>query len=185
MRKSTLTTPWITFATSIFLLMSVAIAHSQPVVEFEEELDFSRPEVVGDEILWLLISEDKYTLRSFGVEVSSAFRADNAGKLEPYVGVAFNYMDADCQVNARYSADRPDAPAGRRLHGVFHGRSESYAITERFSISGEVFYSPLAVIRPPSTTSQNDGLFNIRSLITYHSTTIAKSPKNLTSSTSV
>ena len=305
MRKSTLTTPWITFATSIFLLMPVAIAHSQPVVEFEEELDFSRPEAwamkyfgsmnlltgfgsprptrtgsidLGLEIDWVPslsdaertvgfegtkrddlnktsvfirpwfvfglpndfsltltyvppvnafgvkphllgaaigrpvyqgerwrlglrgygqfgtiegdftcdedtvaagsdpirnpfdcreISEDKHTLRSFGVEVSSAFRADTAGKLEPYVGVAFNYMDADFQVNARYSGliDRTLLLANGFTVSFTGG--VSYAVTERFSISGEVFYSPLDVIRPPSTTSQNDGLFNIRSLITY------------------
>ncbi len=305
MRELTLATRCITLATSIFFLMPVVIAHAQPVVEFEEELDFSRPEAwamkyfgsmnlltgfgsphpipagtidIGLELDWVPslndaqrtvgfegtkledlnktsvfirpwfvfglpndvsltltyvppvnafgvkphlfgaaigrpvyqgekwrlglrgygqfgtiegaftcdeetvaagsdpvrnpfdcreVSEDRYTLGSFGVEVSSAFRADAAGKLEPYVGVALNYLDADFQVNARYSGliDRTLLLADGFTESFTGG--VSYAITERFSISGEVFDSPLDVIRPPSNASQNDGLLNIRSLITY------------------
>ena len=36
------------------------------------------------------------------------------------------------------------------------------------SFSAEAFYSPLTVVRPPSTSSQNDGLFNVRGLVTIH-----------------
>lgn len=36
------------------------------------------------------------------------------------------------------------------------------------SFSAEAFYSPLTVVRPPSTSSQNDGLFNVRGLVTVH-----------------
>ena len=43
----------------------------------------------------------------------------------------------------------------------------AYALTDRLSLSGEVFYSPLSVVRPPNASSQNDGLFNVRSLVTY------------------
>ena len=43
----------------------------------------------------------------------------------------------------------------------------AYVLTDRLSLSGEVFYSPLSVVRPPNASSQNDGLFNVRSLVTY------------------
>ena len=59
------------------------------------------------------MSEDKYTLRSFGLEVSSAWQADTSGRFEPYVGVAFNYMDADFQVNARYSRSSTERSCSR------------------------------------------------------------------------
>ena len=76
-------------------------------------------------------------------------------------------MNADFQVNARYSGLNDRTLLLADGFTVSFTGGVSYAVTERFSISGEVFYSPLDVIRPPSTTSQNDGLFNIRSLITY------------------
>jgi hypothetical protein len=113
------------------------------------------------------VSEDKYTLGSLGVEASAAWQADSSGKLEPHVGLAVNYMDADFQVNARYAGliDRTLLLADGFTVSFTAG--VTFAITDRFSVSGDVFYSPLDVVRPPSTTSQNDGLFNVRSLITY------------------
>ena len=38
---------------------------------------------------------------------------------------------------------------------------------ERLSLAVEAFYSPLWVTRPPSTESQNDGLFSVRGMLTY------------------
>ena len=42
-----------------------------------------------------------------------------------------------------------------------------YAITPKLKITGEVFYTWLDVVRPPNTTGQNDGLFNLRFLLSY------------------
>ena len=113
------------------------------------------------------ISEDEYRLRSMGVEGSIAWKLDPSGKLEPYAGVALNYLDTDFEVNAVY-ADMIDRTV-LLTDGVTVSFTAGvgYALTDRLRLSGEVFYSPLGVVRPPETTTQNDGLFNLRSLITY------------------
>ena len=41
----------------------------------------------------------------------------------------------------------------------------SWKLSQRFSIAGEIFYSPLSVVRPPSTESENDGLLNLRTML--------------------
>ena len=105
--------------------------------------------------------------RSRGRRATAARFPRSWSRIEPYVGFAFNYLDADFQVNARYSGliDRTLLLADGFIVSFTGGIS--VRITERLSISGEAFYSPLDVIRPPNTASQTDGLFNIRSLITY------------------
>jgi hypothetical protein len=42
-----------------------------------------------------------------------------------------------------------------------------YPLTERLSLNVSLFYSPLWVVRPPSTSSQNDALFNARAMLLY------------------
>ena len=41
------------------------------------------------------------------------------------------------------------------------------ALGKDVSLSAEAFYSPLMVVRPPSTSSQNDGLFNVRGMVRW------------------
>jgi len=113
------------------------------------------------------VSEDKYRLRTIGLETSFAWRSDPSSKLEPYAGFAVNYLDADFEVNARYAGIIDRTALLTNGVTVSFSAGLAYSITERLSVSGEVFYSPLNVVRPPNTSSQNDGLFNVRSLVTY------------------
>ena len=113
------------------------------------------------------VSQDRYRLRSLGLELSSAWHVDPSSKLEPYAGMAFNYLDTDFEVNARYAGIIDRTVLLTDGFTVSFTAGLSYAITERLHVSGEVFYSPLDVVRPPNTASQNDGLFNVRSLVTY------------------
>jgi hypothetical protein len=43
----------------------------------------------------------------------------------------------------------------------------TYAAGDKWRFTGELFYSWLSVVRPPSTTSTNGGLFNFRVLVSY------------------
>jgi hypothetical protein len=54
-------------------------------------------------------------------------------------------------------------------HGmaVFASGGLSYRLTSRLILSTDVFYSPLSVRRGFGAPAQNDGLFNIRTLVTY------------------
>jgi hypothetical protein len=41
----------------------------------------------------------------------------------------------------------------------------SWQLSHHLALAGELFYSPLSVVRPPSTESENDDLFNLRSML--------------------
>jgi len=113
------------------------------------------------------VSEDEYRLRSVGVEWTAAWRSDPSSKLEPYVGLAVNYLDTEFAVNARYAGQIDRTVLLTDGFTISFTGGLGYAISDRFHLSGEVFYSSLSVVRPPQTESQNDGLFNLRSFITY------------------
>ena len=113
------------------------------------------------------VSEDEYRLRTLGVDWSASWRLGGSGRLMPYAGVAINYLDTEFHVNALYAGqiDRTVLLTDGLTLSFTGGIG--YALTERLTLRGEVFYSALTVVRPPNTTTQNDGLFNLRSLITY------------------
>ncbi len=74
-------------------------------------------------------------------------------------------MDMEFQVNALTDGiqDRTLLLADGWTWSISGGAS--WKLSERFSIAGEIFYSPLSVVRPPSTESENDGLFNLRTML--------------------
>jgi hypothetical protein len=112
------------------------------------------------------ISDDEFKQRMAGGEASIGYVSQNR-RWTPYFGFAVNYLDLEFQVDAQYSGliDRTlqltDGVSFSITSGV------GYALTPKFKITGEIFYTWLDVVRPPSTSSQNDGLFNIRFLVSY------------------
>jgi hypothetical protein len=82
-------------------------------------------------------------------------------------GLAASWMDMEFQVDAvTYGiTDRTRLLADGWTWSVNGGAS--WQLSRRFTLAGEIFYSPLSVTRPPSTESENDGLFNLRSLLRY------------------
>jgi len=110
------------------------------------------------------VSNDEVTQDYVGLELNAA---RTYGRWEPYFGVAINRLDMEFQVNAEYSGviDRQlqltDGSTWSATAGV------SIAVTERLRVIGEAFYSPLDVLRPPATSSENDFLLNLRGMIAY------------------
>ena len=43
----------------------------------------------------------------------------------------------------------------------------SWRLGERTSLAAELFYSPLSVVRPPSTAVENDPLLNLRTMLRF------------------
>ena len=43
----------------------------------------------------------------------------------------------------------------------------SWRLEGRTSLAVELFYSPLSVVRPPSTSSENDPLLNLRTMLRF------------------
>ena len=74
-------------------------------------------------------------------------------------------MDMEFQVNALTNGieDRSLLLSDGWTWSVNGGAS--WKLSKRFSIAGEIFYSPLSVVRPPSTDSENDGLLNLRTML--------------------
>jgi len=112
-------------------------------------------------------SSDTITMRYGGLELSGAYRIEQAAGLTPYLAVAVNYLATRFQVDALTFgfADRRRLAAYTWTFSMSAG--VTYPITERLHLSLGLFYSPLWVVRPPHTSSQNDALFNVRSLLSY------------------
>ncbi|MCS6925476.1 MAG: transporter [Candidatus Binatia bacterium] len=111
-------------------------------------------------------SADTATLRYGGIELSGAYRIERARGLTPYLAVAGNFLDTRFQVDALTFGlrDRRRLSAGTWTFSASAGIT--YPLTERFSFSVGLFYSPLWVTRPPATSRRNDALFNARALLT-------------------
>jgi hypothetical protein len=112
-------------------------------------------------------SSDTATQRYGGLELTGAYRIESAGGLTPYLSVSGNFLDTKFQVKSRTfgARDRTRLLAGTWTFAVSGGAV--YPLSERWSLSLGLFYSPLWVQRFPSTESENDALFNARALLTY------------------
>jgi len=86
---------------------------------------------------------------------------------EPHVALSINYLDLEFQVRARYSAflDRAVLRADGYTYSIATG--VGYSVSDRLELAGEVFYSPLEVIRNASQGSITDELINVRFLARY------------------
>jgi len=110
-------------------------------------------------------SNDDLSQRAYGVELTTGYVS--GGPLRPYIGLAFNYLDLEFQVDAVHSGihDRTLQLTDGATVSLTGGAT--YAASEKWRITGELFYSWLSVARPPSTESTNDPLFNFRFLVSY------------------
>ncbi len=106
-------------------------------------------------------SEDELDISSYGLELSAALALPGSN-LEPYLAIAAHQMDLEFQIDARWAGivDRTlQRTDGDTWHATLGVRTTGWA---RSQLSAELFYTPLDVVRPPSTTVQTDELFNVR-----------------------
>jgi hypothetical protein len=112
-------------------------------------------------------SSDTASLRYAGGELSAAYRSGDAFRLSPHAAFGVAYMDVGFQVNA-LTFGMVD-----HTHYLSHGTVISasggvtYRLSNRFVLSTDVFYSPLAVSRSIGAPVRNDGLFTLRTLLSY------------------
>jgi hypothetical protein len=107
-------------------------------------------------------SEDEQTLNYVGVAFTGGYRLK---KTDFHWGVAANYMDMEFQVDAvTYGVSDRSLLLADGWTWSFNGGA-SWSLGGRYSISAELFYSPLSVVRPPSTTQENDPLLNLRTML--------------------
>lgn len=110
-------------------------------------------------------SNDEVTQDYAGLEVSAAWQT--SPRFEPHVAVALNYLDMENQVDARYLTflDRSLLRADGYTWSVTAGLT--WKVGDKLRLAGEVFYSPLDIVRPPRTSSRNEELLNVRTMLSY------------------
>jgi opacity protein-like surface antigen len=112
-------------------------------------------------------SEDESRQKVAGLEGVVGY--DGASRLEPYAGLGLSYMDLEFDVNAVYSGGRVEDHTVQLTRGttVYATAGLTFAASDRFRFTAELFYSWLSVARPPSTTSANEGFLNGRAFVSY------------------
>jgi len=107
-------------------------------------------------------SEDEVTLNYLGAAFTGGYRYR---KTEFHWGLAANYMDMEFQVDALTFGliDRSLLLADGWTWSANGGAA--WSLGGRTSLAVELFYSPLSVIRPPSTGTENDPLLNLRTML--------------------
>ncbi len=112
-------------------------------------------------------SEDETRQKVVGLELVVGY--DGRSRFKPYAGLGVDYMDLEFDVNALYADGRVEDHTVQTTSGttVYATAGLTFAASKRLRVTAELFYSWLGVVRPPSTTSANEGLLNGRVFVSY------------------
>ncbi|HLK51530.1 MAG TPA: hypothetical protein VKT49_25490 [Bryobacteraceae bacterium] len=112
-------------------------------------------------------SADVASLRYAGSEFQVAYKIPSMPKLIPHAGVGGNFIDGVFQVHAPVVSGLDETRLWTRGGTFSSNWGISYLITKRAAITVDAFYSPLWVQRHAIGPTTNDGLFNVRALLSY------------------
>jgi len=112
-------------------------------------------------------SEDESRQKAVGLELVAGY--DGTSRFKPYLGLGLNYMDLEFHVNAIYSNGLVEDHTVQLTSGTTLSASAgmTFEASPRFRITGELFYSWLSIVRPPTASSANEGFFNGRIFVSY------------------
>lgn len=107
-------------------------------------------------------SADEMRMLLGGLELALARRLGWGRGGEVYLAVSAQQLDAEFQVDARYDGiiDRMRLTTSGVTGSVATGLA--LPVARRWHLSGEIYYAPLEVRRPPFQDRQNDALLNVR-----------------------
>ena len=112
-------------------------------------------------------SADVASLRYAGSELEFSYRIPSNPKIIPHVAIGGNFLDLAFQTHAPVQGGLDETRMWTR-GGTFSGTGGiTYMVTNRASFTVDAFYSPLWVQRNATASRTNDGLFNIRALLSY------------------
>ncbi len=112
-------------------------------------------------------SSDVASLRYAGSEFQLSYKIPTHPKLIPHVAVGGNFIDGVFQVNAPVE-DGLDRTQLWTRGGTFSTTGGiTYRISNKTAFTVDAFYSPLWVNRTATAPRTNDGLFNVRALLSY------------------
>jgi hypothetical protein len=113
-------------------------------------------------------SEDVATLRYAGMEFQVSHPLSWMPRLVPHASVAGNFIDGAFQSHAPATFGLAQQRMWTRGGTFSTTGGVSYMLNKQTAFTVDVFYSPLWVARTPGGPSTNDGLFNVRALLSYH-----------------
>lgn len=113
-------------------------------------------------------SDDEMEIESYGLELAAAWRLPAEG-LEIYVSGLVQQLDSEFQVDAVYNGFHDLGRLAHQGSDLAATLGLAYRWRERTRIAGELFYSPLDIVRDPIVggPSENEPLLNLRLLVTY------------------
>ena len=88
-------------------------------------------------------------------------------RLTPHLAAGVNFIDSAFQVNAPLETRFDRTRLWTRGKTFSGSAGASYFLTERVALTVDAFYTPLWVRRTSGAPRTNDGLFNVRALLSY------------------
>jgi hypothetical protein len=113
-------------------------------------------------------SEDIATLHYAGMAFQVAHPLARMPRVIPHVSVGGYFVDAAFQSHSPVTFGLAQLRQWTRGGILSTTGGVSYMFDKRIAFTVDVFYSPLGVSRSPGGPQTNDGLFNVRSLLSYH-----------------
>jgi hypothetical protein len=112
-------------------------------------------------------SADVATLRYAGMEFQISHKIPRMPRLVPHAAVGGNFLDGAIQLHSPVVAGMDNTHEWTH-GGTFSGTvGASYLLTSKVAFTVDAFYSPLWVQRNATAPRTNDGLFNVRALMSY------------------
>jgi hypothetical protein len=113
------------------------------------------------------ISSDVATIRYAGTELQFAYRIRSMPKWIPHVASGINFVDGAFSVDAPLTTKTDHTQLWSRGRTFSESAGISYLFSRRVALTVDAFYAPLSVRRTPDSPVTNDGLFNVRALLSY------------------
>jgi hypothetical protein len=112
-------------------------------------------------------SADVASLRYAGSEFQIAYRIPRMPKLVPHVSLGGNFIDVAIQLKAPVVRGLDETREWTRGGTFSTTAGVSYLLTKQAVFTVDTFYSPLWVTGSPTAGRTNDGLFNVRAMLSY------------------
>lgn len=112
-------------------------------------------------------SDDEAALRYVGTELQVSHRMPGMPKLTPHAAAGVNLIDAIFNVDAPLTTKVDHTRLWTHGFTLSGTAGVSYMLTDRIGFTVDAFYSPLLVRREVTGPRTNDGLFNVRALVSY------------------
>jgi hypothetical protein len=125
------------------------------------------PGSAGNPTACVAESADVASLRYAGSELQVAFHSSYTSKLVPHVAVGGNFIDGVFHTHAMELSAMDETKLWTHGGTFTTTGGLTYRVTKRAAFTVDAFYSPLGVKRNAAAPVANDGLFNVRALLSF------------------